>query len=910
MISRQSQHLSCMEARVVCKGMFSFSDSDVKIIDKTLMYYFEWLDDPKEGIFYGGDINHCFVVQVVQSLTLVSVVKKNESKKMIPRATVCKAELMPAETLCSHSQFTCGDGSCILQHYFCDGKTDCPDDSDETDCNHVCLFSEETKMSDHTANCYTDCHHSNCTCHALYYQCRIGGGCIPASKLCDGKTDCAADEDELECFVSGHGTSTPCVNTKSFTCDDGTQISIGHVNDLIPDCPGGNAEDETNMKLYWSGNIEKLPDAIRCPTTYTQCIKGLPGVCYPRHKLCVYEVDSDNAQIRYCRNGAHLSNCSNHECPGMFKCTLSYCIPYHYICNGRLDCAHGEDETSCLSMLECPGLLRCRHDDVCVHPHNVGDKIIDCQLSKDDETFVDVLMCPKSCKCLGNSVLCSLVDFAILDNIWDSIRKLSLQTSTVDIKFCFHFPKLVSLNLTNNEITSLSFPQFCSLPHIKRLNMQNNSIQILRKPMFRGLRNLLYLELQMNPIHKISQFSFSDLERLLVLNLSYLSLKHITVNTFSGLFNLVTLDLSYNRLLTLEASSFLLFKDTLITLLLITNLTPAGFLDIPPYLSGMANIHVYSATICPYVGDKATCHFVKAYKGRCCSLLPYLTLGIILWVYGIALMIMALGSAIFWMFCKTNKLSKLFMIVINVFASGVCTYPLYIVALHHSYGSYFLFYREYLSTTFHCRAVGLIFLWCHYTCMFAVLLTTCHHCILVVHPFKDHRFTDRWLSIALLLFIVLAIAYTTVLQTIPGMRAMTGDYTCQILLKINKHTGVWSYRNFVLITVEFAMHATTAIIHFFTSYKLHIAGKDVTAHGGGRLKQRASIRKTLLGIFEIICLIISSIIQLLVVVIGYPSDQIFILIIGLLLFELLLPLLYTFTTTAFTKTVSSAISHL
>ncbi len=689
MIARPIKHLSCEDARAACKGMFSFSESGVDIIEKVLMYYYKWLDNPTEETLCGGDINHCSIVQVVQGMTLVSVVNQTASVKTPPSATICKAELILTKNLCSHSQFTCGDGSCILQHYFCDGKADCLDDSDETDCNHVCLFSENIKPSDHTRNCNTDCHYSNCSCDALYYQCRISGGCIPASKLCDGKADCSAEEDELECSYSVYGTSIPSEDFKRFTCDDGTKIPIGQVNDLVPDCPGGNGEDETNMKLYWSGNKEKLSDDIGCPTAYTQCIKGLPEVCYPRDKLCVYEVDSDNAHIRYCRNGAHLSNCSNHECPSMFKCPLSYCIPYHYICNGRLDCPRGEDEMSCLGVLECPGLLRCRHDGVCVHPHNVGDKIIDCQLSKDDETFVDVLMCPESCRCLGNAVLCSLVEFGILDNLWKSIRKLSLHASKVDIKFCFRFPKLVSLNLMSNEITSPSFPQFCSLPHIGMLNMQNNSIKVLRKPMFRGLRNLLYLEIQMNPIHKINQYSLSDLERLLVLSLSHLSLNHITVNTFSGLFNLVTLDLSYNRLLTLEVSSFIAFKDTLRTLLLITNSTPAGFLNIPHYLSGLVNIHVHSATICPYVGDRATCHFGKPYKGRCCTLLPYLTLEISLWIYGIALMIMALGSAVFWMRCNTKKNSKVFMIVINLFASGICTYPIYIVALNHSYGSYF-----------------------------------------------------------------------------------------------------------------------------------------------------------------------------------------------------------------------------
>ncbi len=920
MISRPTQHLSCEEAQAVCKGMFSFSDRSVTIAERTLMYYFEWLNDPQEELFYGGDNNHCFVVQVVQSTTLVSVVKQNGTMTTSPHAAICKTELDPVVYSCSQSQFACADGSCILQHYYCDGKTDCPDGSDERDCSHVCVFSEGVKPSDHTSNCYTDCHHSNCSCHALYYQCRTGGGCIPASKLCDGKVDCGAGEDELDCVDSPYEINTMSVNSKSFTCEDGTLIPISEVDDLVPDCPGGGGEDETNMKLYWSGNINKLPHAYECQPTYTQCIKGLPGVCYPRHKLCVYETYSN--KIRYCRNGAHLGNCSSHECPDMFKCPLSYCVPYHYVCNGRLDCPHGEDETRCLAVLQCPGLLRCRHDGVCAHPNNVGDNMTDCKVSKDDETLLGVLKCPASCTCLGNSVICWFVDVDVLNNLWGSIRKLSFQSSTVDTKFCFLIPKLVSLNLTNNEITSPSFPQFCSLPHIRSLNLQNNSIQVLRKNMFRGLRTLKYLELQMNPIHGIGQNAFSDLEQLLLLNLSHVRLKHITGNTFTGLINLVTLDLSYNRLITLEVDSFKAFNDKLKTLLLITNSTPAGFLDLAPTLSAMDHIHVYSATVCPYVGDKATCHFVKAYNGRCCTLIPNLALEIVFWLYGIALLAMSLGSITFWTLCETNKISKLFMIAIHMCASGVSTYPLYMVALNRSYGSYFLFYQESFSTSFHCKAVGIISLLCHYTCTFAVLLTTCHHCILVVYPLKDHSFMERLFPRALPLFLISAVLFTAIPQASPALRALTpipqvspalraltSDSTCQILLQTNKSTDVWSYMSYVLMTAEFVMHASTAMIHFFTSYKLQNAGNGVTAHGGSKLKQKASVRRSLLGSFEILCLAIATIVQVLAVFIGYASDHIFILISGLFFYELLLPLLYTFTTTAFTKAISNAISH-
>lgn len=35
---------------------------------------------------------------------------------------------------CSDKEFRCSDGSCIAEHWYCDGDTDCKDGSDEDNC--------------------------------------------------------------------------------------------------------------------------------------------------------------------------------------------------------------------------------------------------------------------------------------------------------------------------------------------------------------------------------------------------------------------------------------------------------------------------------------------------------------------------------------------------------------------------------------------------------------------------------------------------------------------------------------------------------------------------------------------------------------------------------------------------------
>ena len=47
---------------------------------------------------------------------------------------------------------------------------------------------------------------------------------------------------------------------------------------------------------------------------------------------------------------------ANIECPGMYHCPGSYCIPYDKVCDGSRDCPSGHDELQC-SNYSCSGIL-------------------------------------------------------------------------------------------------------------------------------------------------------------------------------------------------------------------------------------------------------------------------------------------------------------------------------------------------------------------------------------------------------------------------------------------------------------------------------------------------------------------------------------------------------------------------
>ncbi len=397
---------NCYEALRICTGSFPyFKNSSVPLGKEHLKYFYYWLDSPYLQTFSVGAVIHgretCLTGRLVEMVELSATYKQDLS---VSHIAACATEVQHTGEFCISNQFQCEDGSCVLSHYMCDGVVDCPGGSDEEECSHVCTLSNTTQsVVDHPSICYYGCFPATCTCHPLYYHCEISGKCIPASRLCDDVRDCSAQEDELECGMVSKGMKkTSDIGVDMFRCSDGSFIPLERFNDLIPDCTGDVPADEEAYYLHLSANFRNSTVTATCSATSTLCVKDLPGPCYPRHKLCIYEQNRSTQHAMYCRNGAHLEDCSMHDCPGYYKCRWSYCIPYHYVCNHVLDCPWGEDEQNC-SSLKCPGLLKCRLDNVCVHPHMIGDNVTDCPLSGDDEAL-DEITCPKTCKCLGDAV--------------------------------------------------------------------------------------------------------------------------------------------------------------------------------------------------------------------------------------------------------------------------------------------------------------------------------------------------------------------------------------------------------------------------------------------------------------------------------------------------------------------------
>ncbi len=80
-----------------------------------------------------------------------------------------------SSTTCKFSvcDFQCNDGTCQPNKNRCDGKNDCNDGIDESNCEPLCMITQ--------------------------FSCKTTGSCIDYLKRCDGYSDCEDASDEINC---------------------------------------------------------------------------------------------------------------------------------------------------------------------------------------------------------------------------------------------------------------------------------------------------------------------------------------------------------------------------------------------------------------------------------------------------------------------------------------------------------------------------------------------------------------------------------------------------------------------------------------------------------------------------------------------------------------------------------------
>ncbi|XP_050360620.1 basement membrane-specific heparan sulfate proteoglycan core protein isoform X4 [Nymphalis io] len=342
----------------------------------------------------------------------------------------------PSDKICDKKVLCKGSEMVICEDMICNGINDCPNATDEMNCDYydkiyrtpdesqsigespetatdnpsleenqenICPAGEtrcdETRCIRPEARCdgAPDCDdgtdEEGCdseSCGVDDFRC-YNGKCIESSYRCNGVIDCASGEDEKDCEC----------RSDEFKClDDGSCIELRKRCDGYSHCGDSSDEQDCSNGYFKCRNGKSIPDYQRCNRRY-DCDAGdysdeqnCPcgdgdfkcdnGHCIPASKKCDRTHDcQDGSDERKCTYG---TVCMAYQ----YKCSRGECVPADSWCNGTMECSDGSDEKNC----PCKrGQFKC-HDGSCINIAKRCNGYSDCQPYGEDELNCALSRCP------------------------------------------------------------------------------------------------------------------------------------------------------------------------------------------------------------------------------------------------------------------------------------------------------------------------------------------------------------------------------------------------------------------------------------------------------------------------------------------------------------------------------------
>ncbi|XP_070196452.1 relaxin receptor 2-like [Littorina saxatilis] len=534
------------------------------------------------------------------------------------------------------------------------------------------------------------------------FLCDDGVTRIPFSLVCDFRSDCEDDSDELFC-------KHPVCD--GFQCANGQCVEYLMRCDLLSDCVDGSDEDG----CFDSSYTEVVGPTPKPPGIITLDGKGsFSFIAIKPNESCPT---------------------THYRCPG----EMDYCLPVYTRCNGFYDCLGREDEESC-EEATCPGFYRCRASSVCVHPDHLCDGWPQCP-QRDDELFCN-MTCPEGCMCQGRASVCrqplSVSSFLELRYVDAGGSRMTLSDAD-GVVYLIHL-SLASCGLT--RLTSLH------LPNLRYMDLSHNSLQTINMTVFLSVLNLKTLTLAGNPLNNLySAPSGLQHTTLSTIDLSKTSLELFESKPFSDFLALRHLNLSHTKIRTIGRDGFHFTQS-------VNNLdltgSPVAYFEADLYqgLENIENIRSDNYKLCcerllPSHFPKQSCFAPQDEISTCEDLLPSATYRGCLWLIGfMSVAGNAIGFAMRTCVQKTFLKSGFAMFVIHLslsdFLMGV--YMAIVGVADELFRGNYLFYDLTWTQSVGCKVAGFLSLLSNEVSALIILLITFDRFIVIRFPFSQFRF--------------------------------------------------------------------------------------------------------------------------------------------------------------------------